>query len=228
MEFAEGAPCWADAALPDVESGKRFYGDLFGWTFDEGAGAEYGYYTQAYSHGRNVAALAPDRDGRTPTGWTVYFKARDAETVASAVRDCGGHLLVEPLSIGPFGTMALAADPEGTVFGLWQAGTHTGFETQGEPGTFRRIELHARDRTTVAPFYASVLRQGAADLGISAATGNAPGRFLVHFAVTDCEATADAATRLGGRVKEEPFDTPHGRVAVLTDNQGAAFAVHQG
>lgn len=151
MEFAEGAPCWADAALPDVESGKRFYGDLFGWTFDEGAGAEYGYYTQAYRDGRNVAALTPDRDGRTPTGWTVYFKARDAETASSAVRGCGGHLLVEPLSIGPFGTMALAADPEGTVFGLWQAGTHTGFETQGEPGTFRRTELHARDRTTVAP-----------------------------------------------------------------------------
>ncbi|MGW8419044.1 hypothetical protein ACWGKP_34520 [Brevibacillus sp. NPDC055896] len=41
-------------------------------------------------------------------------------------------------------------------------------------------------------------------------------------------ATADAATRLGGRVKEEPFSTPYGRVAVLTDNQGAAFAVHQG
>lgn len=29
-------------------------------------------------------------------------------------------------------------------------------------------------------------------------------------------------------MKEEPFDTPRGRVAVLTDNQGAAFAVHQG
>ncbi|WP_406105869.1 VOC family protein [Streptomyces sp. NBC_01003] len=228
MEFAEGAPCWADAALPDVESGKRFYGDLFGWTFDEGAGAEYGYYTQAYSGGRSVAALAPDRDGRTPTGWTVYFKARDAETLASAVRDAGGRLLVEPLSIGPFGTMALAADPEGTVFGLWQPGTHIGFEVQGEPGTFRRTELHARDRATVAPFYASVLGHGATDLGSSIATGDAPAHFLVHFAVTDCEATADAATRLGGRVEEEPFDTAYGRVAVLTDNQGAAFALHQG
>ncbi|MFJ3990291.1 VOC family protein [Streptomyces sp. NPDC090032] len=228
MEFAEGAPCWADAALPDVEAGKRFYGDLFGWTFDEGAGAEYGYYTQAYSDGRTVAALAPDRDGRTPTGWTVHFRARDAETVASAVQDSGGRLLVEPLSIGPFGTMALAADPEGTVFGLWQAGTHGGFETRGEPGTFRRAELRAHDTTAVAPFYASVLGHGVADLGISSAGGGAPARFLVHFAVTDCAATAEAATRLGGRVKEEPSDTPCGRVAVLADNQGAAFAVHQG
>lgn len=210
-----------------MESGKRFYGDLFGWTFDEGAGAEYGYYTQAHIGGRNVAALAPDRDGRTPTGWTVYFRARDAETVASAVRDRGGHLLVEPLSIGPFGTMALAADPEGTVFGLWQA-LHP--HRLRDPRGTRDVPPHRAPRTRQdgrRPFYASVLRQGAADLGISA-TGNAPAHFLVHFAVTDCEATADAATRLGGRVKEEPFDTPRGRVAVLTDNQGAAFAVHQG
>ena len=34
--FAEGVPCWADAMLSDVEAGKRFYGELFGWTFGEG------------------------------------------------------------------------------------------------------------------------------------------------------------------------------------------------
>ena len=31
--FAEGEPCWVDVSLPDVEAGKRFYGELFGWTF---------------------------------------------------------------------------------------------------------------------------------------------------------------------------------------------------
>ncbi|MFF2505086.1 VOC family protein [Streptomyces sp. NPDC058067] len=228
MEFAEGAPCWADATLPDVEAGKRFYGDLFGWTFDEGAGAEYGYYTHAYSDGRNVAALAPGREGSPPTGWTVHFAARDAEALARTACDAGGHLVVEPLSIGPFGTLALAADPEGTVFGLWQAGTLTGFEAQGEPATFHRAELHARDKAAVTPFYASVLGPAAARLGISAAADGAPARFLPHFGVTDCEAATDTATRLGGHVRKPPFDTPHGRVAHLTDDQGAAFAVVQG
>jgi len=228
MEFAEGAPCWADATLPDVEAGKRFYGDLFGWTFDEGAGAEYGYYTQAYSDGRNVAALAPGREGSAPAGWTVHFAARDAEALASAVRNAGGHLLVEPLSIGPFGTMALAADPEGAVFGLWQAGTHSGFEVCGEPATFRRAELHARDKAAVDPFYASVLGPGAAALAVSGTADGGPAHFLVHFSVTDCAAAAETATRLGGRVRRGPFDTPYGRVAVLTDDQGAAFAVAQG
>jgi hypothetical protein len=37
------------------------------------------------------------------------------------------------------------------------------------------------------------------------------------------DATAKAAARLGGTVSKPPFDTPFGRLAVLTDNQGAVF-----
>ncbi|MFV2120908.1 VOC family protein, partial [Streptomyces sp. Act-28] len=52
-----------------------------------------------------------------------------------------------------------------------------------------------------------------------------PAHFLVYFAVADCDETVAAALRLGGRVTEDPFDTPYGRIALLTDDQGAAFAV---
>lgn len=34
--FARSAPCWVDVQLPDLEAGKRFYGELFGWTFRAG------------------------------------------------------------------------------------------------------------------------------------------------------------------------------------------------
>src|SRR4051794_30379729 len=95
--FAEGIPCWVDAMLPDVEAGKRFYGELFGWTFDEGAGPDYGYYTQAYSGGDNVAALAPKQDGRMPTVWTVYFATPDAIALAAKIKDAGGRLVMEPM-----------------------------------------------------------------------------------------------------------------------------------
>ncbi len=35
-------PCWVDAHLSDVAAGKRFYGELFGWTFEEQADAAAG------------------------------------------------------------------------------------------------------------------------------------------------------------------------------------------
>ncbi|CAM5263790.1 VOC family protein [Streptomyces tanashiensis] len=52
-----------------------------------------------------------------------------------------------------------------------------------------------------------------------------PGHVLVYFAVADCDEACETTVRLGGRIATPAFDTPHGRIAVLHDNQGARFAV---
>ncbi|MEV7190968.1 VOC family protein [Streptomyces sp. NPDC093510] len=261
--YAEGVPCWVDAMLPDVEGGKRFYGELFGWTFGQDAGPGYGQHAQAYSDGLPVAALAPKADGRMPTVWTVYLATPDATALAARVRGAGGSMITEPRPVGPFGTMGLAADPEGAVFGLWQAGTHQGFGRQQRPGSYCWTEVYSRDKDLVDPFYERVFGYGGFDLHldgedfrawspvgaepgpdtaiggrslVQGATGPAartrmpaemPAHFLVYFTVVDADAAAAAVIRLGGRVQEPPHDTPYGRIAVFTDNQGAAFAVLQ-
>lgn len=278
MKFAEGVPCWVDARLPDVEGGKRFYGELFGWTFDDGAGAEYGHYVRASLDGAPVAALAPKSDGRMPTSWTVYLATPDANALAARIKGAGGQMITDPVPVGPFGTAGLAADPEGAVFGIWQAGAHRGFGRQREPGSFCWTEVYARSRE-VDSFYERVFGYGSQDLGGTggtSGTGDAgdagaaegaggegepdgsfriwcpagsevgpgtaiggravmtagfpaemPPHFLNYFVVTDCDAAVATARQLGGRVRDEPMDTPYGRVGVLVDNQGAVFAVLQ-
>uniref|UniRef100_A0AAU3GT65 VOC family protein n=1 Tax=Streptomyces sp. NBC_01401 TaxID=2903854 RepID=A0AAU3GT65_9ACTN len=52
-----------------------------------------------------------------------------------------------------------------------------------------------------------------------------PSSFLSYFAVADCDRAAETAVRLGGRITAPPLDIPYGRVAVLQDDQGAAFGV---
>ncbi|WP_030207359.1 VOC family protein [Streptomyces sp. NRRL S-87] len=251
--FAEGTPCWVDASLPDVEAGKRFYGELFEWTFGDSAGPEYGGYTQAYCEGRNVAALAPKPDGRMPTVWNVYLAAKDARATAARIRGAGGQVIMDPMPVGPYGSVALAADPGGAVFGLWEPGTHHGFERHGEPFSYCWTELYTRDRDAVDTFYAQVfgyVPQDRDDAGIEYRTWSPPGaepgpdtaivgrsvitdafpeampaHFLAYFAVPDCDRSVATVRRLGGRVSADPFDTPYGRVAVVADNQGAAFAL---
>ncbi|MFI6940450.1 VOC family protein [Streptomyces sp. NPDC050418] len=253
--YPRGVPCWADALLPDVEAGKRFYGELFGWTFDEGAGPAHGHYVQAYKEGKAVAALAPKQDGRMPTVWNVYLATPDAPATARAVKEAGGGLVMEPMPIGRFGTMALATDPEGAVFGLWQGGTHEGFELSGAPGAFCWTEVYVRDAGRADTFYEEVFGFEGFDLGgvikgfrTWSPAGTAPGpdtsvggrqlmgegypamlpaHFLVYFAVGDCDEAARTAARLGGRVQSPPVDIPYGRIATLVDNQGASFAVLQ-
>ncbi|MFD3512038.1 VOC family protein [Streptomyces sp. NPDC058657] len=188
--FAEGVPCWIDATLPDVEAGKRFYGALFGWSFEDPADKEYGYYTQAYSgegEGRkNVAALAPKSDGRMPTAWGVYFATPDAVALVARAKRAGGQIIMDAMQVGPFGTMAQIADPGGAVFGVWQAGTHPGFEKTAEPGSFCWTEAYVRepDKERVDAFYESVLgfrgtdlseESGEADYLVWSPAGSDPG-----------------------------------------------------
>ena len=51
--------------------------------------------------------------------------------------------------------------------------------------------------------------------------------WLTYIGTTDVDATADAATRAGGRVQMAPTPLPNGgRYAVLVDPQGATFGIH--
>ncbi|WP_189705959.1 VOC family protein [Streptomyces anandii] len=233
--YTEGVPCWVDAQLPDVEAGKRFYGELFGWTFEEKAA--YGSFVLARLDARPVAALAPKTDGRMPTVWTVYFSTPDAPALAGRIRAEGGQVVGEPREVGDFGTAALAADPEGAVFGLWQPGSHPGFGRRHEPGTFAWAQLYARDTGAANAFYGGLFhdalfgRDAEPDFGRAPVTDvfppEMPPHFLVHFRVDDAEAALGAVSRLGGRVQVSPFETSYGTVAVVADNQGASFAVLQ-
>jgi predicted enzyme related to lactoylglutathione lyase len=242
-----------DVSLPDLEAGKRFYGELFDWTFGEDAGSTQGHYTEAYSDGKRVAGLVAKQDGRMPTAWGIYFATSDAAALSGKIKDAGGQMVREPMPIGRFGTVALGADPGGAVFGLWQAGDDVGFEKQGLPGSFCWTEVYTRDKESVDRFYESVFGFRGTDLpddsvdfrmwspagtepGEDTAVGGRsvitdafpvemPGHFLSYFSVSDCDETAATVTRLGGRVTAPPFDIAYGRMAVLTDNQGASFAV---
>ncbi|MBD0746376.1 VOC family protein [Streptomyces sp. CBMA152] len=253
--FPEGAPCWADVTLPDLAAGKRFYGALMGWTFDDDAEEQYGFYTNAFSGDKRVAALVPKRDGRMPTAWGVYFATPDAKALAVRIRAAGGQLVTDPVAVPPYGTMAVAADPGGAVFGLWQAGSHTGFEKIGEPGAFCWTEVYAREPEGADAFYEAVfgfeghdLEGTDGDFRTWSPAGSEPGpdtafggrsllgdsfpaempdHFLVYFAVGDCDASAAKCVNLGGRIIADPFDIPYGRMAVVSDDQGASFAILQ-
>ncbi|MFF7531579.1 VOC family protein [Streptomyces bobili] len=243
----EGTPCWADAMFSDLEGAKRFYGDVLGWTFGESS-SEYGNYTQAYADGKAVAAVVPPMPGQEgQSAWCLYLAAEDAAGTAAKIRENGGEVLMEPMQVGEFGTMCLAREPSGAVFGVWQAGSHEGFEAMGVPGAYAWAEVFTREPEKADTFLSAVYGYGQKqmedegidfrlyDLGERPVLGRmtmgddfppeVPSYINVYFTVPDCDDAVAKATKLGGQLRFGPMGTPFGRFAALTDPQGANFSV---
>lgn len=194
--FAESTPCWVEVSLPDLEAGKRFYGELFGWTFGAAADAEarlveYRRYAEAFSEGKRVAGLGAKRDGRMPTVWGVYFATGDAVALSARIEEAGGRLVRGPAAAGRAGVLAQAADPAGAVFGIWQTGDGAGFERKGLPGSFCWTEVYTRDKDRVDPFYEGVFGFRGTDV---------PGDSDIDFRLwTPAGAPPGGAGAIGGR-----------------------------
>ncbi|HSP59707.1 MAG TPA: VOC family protein, partial [Ornithinimicrobium sp.] len=221
-----GAPAWIDLSVTDLGRSKAFYRDVLGWDYTGGE-AEFGGYLNATVEGLAVAGMAPPMEGmpEPPHVWTVYVMVEDSDAVAQAVVAAGGTTLMPPMAVGPFGTMALHADPTGAGFGTWQPGSHQGFEAYDVPGAVAWTEAMVGDFDRGRRFYADVFgwtytdlsegtmryavaqvpgddREGSAGLGLVAEDEDP--FWSVVFQVADTDATAERVRAAGGRVTTEP------------------------
>ena len=65
-----------------------------------------------------AGALAKMQGAPSGGGTIVYFTSQDCAIEAARVAASGGTLMKPKFSIGPYGFIALAVDPDGNVFGL--------------------------------------------------------------------------------------------------------------
>ena len=113
-------------------------------------------------------------------------------------------------------------------------------------GRFIWHELVTTDPEAAATFYSKVVPWKTQDSGLPSYTlwmagktqiggltglpesgAGTPPHWIIYIATPDVDATVADAESLGGKVVKEPTDIPNmGRFAVMTDPQGATFAVY--
>jgi len=165
--YIPGVPCWVDTTQPDPESATSFYGDLFGWEFEDVAPPDSpDRYYVARLRGQDVGAVGSQSEGgpRDAT-WNTYVWVQDADETTAKVRDAGGTVLMEPQAFGDSGRMAIFADPAGATFCVWEAKEHRGAAIVNEPGSFTFNDLETRDREGAKAFYGAVFGWEILDLG---------------------------------------------------------------
>ncbi|GGS51718.1 VOC family protein [Streptomyces griseoviridis] len=245
-----GTPCWVSAMVHDLTATREFYGALFGWEFRPGP-QQLGPYVRALLGGREVAGIGQlPQDRHLPVAWTPYFASDDVDRTAEAVRLCGGTVGVGPLDAAEAGRMAIASDPAGAVFGIWQASAHLGTALSGAPGAPVWNELLTYDAAGVAAFYETAFGhtpKAVPDAGTDRVTLHIDGRpvaglrglgdalprdrgphWVTYFGTADVDAAVERVAGLGGRVLEPARESERGRMAVVADPEGARFALVRG
>lgn len=243
-----GTPTWIDLDVPDIERAKEFYGALFGWEYGVGA-ADAGGYTRCLLRGRPVAGLRPvpasDPAPSAPSGlWRVYFATDDCDATAKRVTAAGGTLTRGPVESGDRGRTALAVDPTGAGFGLWQGRAHLGCEIVNEPGSLVRNDLTSPDPGPARDFYPAVFdftldgnddlpgvdfsflrRPDGHEIGGIMGVPEAPSAaWQTVFEVADTDAAVQRAVTAGGTAGV-PSDMVYARMAKITDPFGNIFEV---
>jgi predicted enzyme related to lactoylglutathione lyase len=245
--YEHGTPSWIDLATPDVAAAQGFYGALFGWGFDAQPIPEGGEYVLCTKGGESVAGMMQQApDDPIPPHWSSYVTVDDLEATVAKVEPAGGQVLAPPMDVMDAGRMAVITDPTGAALCLWHAKEHIGAGLVNEHGTLTWNELLSPDVEAAAAFYEQVLGWTSSDpgmggdgppytmfsvgdLGIAGAMPppmeGIPAVWTVYFAVDDCDATVAAAEAAGATVLAPPMDIPVGRMAVLSDPNGAMFNV---
>jgi predicted enzyme related to lactoylglutathione lyase len=255
MSFASeplvGKIVWNDLVTEDIDAARRFYGELFGWTFEQSEGRGGRPYSLAWSGHVYVAGIvevASHAQGTTYSRWLPYISVSDVDRSVASATASGAHVAVAALDVA-LGRVAAIVDPEGAVIGLARSRIGDPDDVTTAPGTGRVVwtELLANNPAAQAQFYRTVVgydvhtveRRGGqytllAGRGTDRAgilrnpSEQAAPAWLTYFGVDDPAAAAERVVALGGKiVLPASPQLREGTMAVVTDPSGALLVLQK-
>ncbi len=117
-----GAPAWFELHTRDYDASVAFYRDVFGWKTETMSDTLEFRYTTLGS-GDDALAGIMDASASLPAGepasWSIYFAVENADVSLAQIEQLGGSIVV-PAEDTPYGRLAEAADPTGTLFKIVQ------------------------------------------------------------------------------------------------------------
>jgi predicted enzyme related to lactoylglutathione lyase len=165
--YIPGVPCWVDTTQPDPQAATSFYGELFGWQFEDvmPPDSPARYFIARLGGGDVGAVSSQPPEGPAGAVWNTYIWVDDADETAAKARDAGGTVVTEPMDVGDSGRMAVLADPAGAAFAVWQPKSHRGAAVVNEPGSLNFNVLNTRDVEGAGAFYGAVFGWEVLDVG---------------------------------------------------------------
>jgi uncharacterized protein len=234
-----GEFAWHDLLTNDVESAKRFYGELLGWQFERWESSENEYPLITFGGEQHGGILG--LDGDEPARWIGHVRVPDADEALLRAEAAGGSAAGEPGEMEGVGRWAGIADPRGARISAFAPA----YDSPASGKVFGWVELASTDPAAARQFHAETLGwdTGEMDMGdagpyvmfkradgqdVAGITQSQDGEdvWYPYLTTGDVDATTERATGLGATVLLEPISVPGvGRFAILTDPAGARFGL---
>jgi uncharacterized protein len=245
-KWSPGMFVWRELMTDDVEGARRFYGELFAWSWKGMEAGPDGTYWLASRDAKQVGGLMRKPAGvPMPSSWSSYLLVDDVDAASARCTAAGGRVLRAPDDIPNVGRFAVIADPAGAVVQLFR-GSGDGEPPPGRPvaGTFCWETLVTPDLAGAIAFYGKLAGLGTgptpsgegkvflagpvAVADLQQARPGGPAYWATYVAVENAQASRDRAVKLGGKVIVPRIDIEKvGTVAIIADPTGAALGLFQ-
>jgi uncharacterized protein len=118
-----GRFCWHELMTTDIAACSAFYQGVFGWTAQQDEMPGIGTYT-VFRRGElmegGMLAIPAPAVSRTSPHWIPYVAVADVDATVALIAPAGGAVHCRPTDIPGMGRFAVAADPHGAAFAVFQ------------------------------------------------------------------------------------------------------------
>ena len=239
---------WRDLMTKDLDVAKQFYGELFGWRFENARRGDRPYVIARRDSGPVAGLVDVSAMPEAGAQWLSFMAVEDVDKSVAFVRAENGTVLVEPREL-PMARAAVITDPQGAPLGLAQMRRGVPDPEQPTPHHFFWQEYLAGDADQALTFYKRlagydsvilesrlnvdyhVLRSTRGRAGLFRLPPNVVGvqpNWLPYVLVSDPAALAARVPSLGGRVVVAAApERRNGSLAVIADPGGAVLALQK-
>jgi len=108
-----------DIPAENIEKMKKFYSELFGWKIERVGGPIEYYLIETAPEGKGVGGGMAKKEHPSQHPMN-YILVESVDEYSKKVEKLGGKIIVPKQTLPGMGYLAVAIDPEGNTFGLWE------------------------------------------------------------------------------------------------------------
>lgn len=243
-----GRMIWRETMTNDVAKAKKFYGELFGWTFEDAPMPE-GTYTMVKRGARAIGGMMAMKPGmEMPCYWTSYVSVADVDASCAAAKSNGGSVTWGPVDLEMAGRLAMVMANDGACLSLIKPnGPEEAPPERPGVGEFCWETLSAKSVDDAKSFWTKVVPAwktftgpgGMPTFGVAegpaaqvadvqTAQGPVPAHWLTYVVVEKLEPSTSRVESLGGKTLLPALAIPQvGRIAIVADDQGATIGLFE-